>query len=87
MKNFVLGIAFAALSGVAIAQTTVVDAEIAENLQTLIQANGFDCVEVVNVQPVGAAGAEITCIRVAGGDATNVYDFSVTADGLSVTQR
>lgn len=87
MKKIILAAAFTTLSGVASAQMAEVDAEVAQNLQLAITLQGHACAQVINVEPVGSEGARITCVSVEGNDATGVFLFSVTADGLSIVEE
>ncbi len=87
MKKLALTATLTAFTSIASAQMTSVDAEVAANLQLAITTKGFACAQVVNVEPVGSAGAKITCELAEGSDATGNYLFSVTADGLSITEE
>jgi len=87
MKKIFLIAAFTGLSGFANAQMTSVDDEVAQNLLLAITLKGFECAQVVNVVPIGTEGAKITCIKTAGNDATGIYIFGVSADGLSITEE
>ncbi len=87
MKKIMLIAAFTTLSGFANAQMAEVDDQVAQNLQMAITLKGFECAQVVNVEPIGTEGAKITCIKVDGNDATGIYLFGVSADGLSITEE
>ncbi len=87
MKKYFLAAILTIISNTASAQMTTVDADLAANLQLGITQKGFACAQVVNVEPVGSTGAKITCILVEGNDTTSDYLFSVTADGLSITEE
>ena len=87
MKNLLLTTVLMLSAGIASAQMAEVDSEIAANLVLAITSSGHDCAQVTNVEPVGNTGAKISCILVAGSDASATYDISITADGIEITKE
>ena len=87
MKKLFLITVFSAIAGFASAQMAAVDSEVAANLKLAITVSGHECAQVVNVEPIGNDGAKITCVLADGGDATGIYVFAVSADGLSITKE
>ncbi len=87
MKKIILAAFFTGMSSVASAQMAAVDEDVAQNLLLAITLKGFECAQVVNVEPIGLEGAKVTCIKVAGNGTIGTYIFGVSADGLSVTEE